>query len=293
MPETITGISSDSLNNTAVESADSVIESADSTLIEPVNPFDKQVCVHDDAPESIALAGNYFTIGRPDYTYGLRGEPRPMLPGYDNGVMCLLLGAFLILAANFRHYSTFLKTFTQDLWKVRNRSNVFDDHTMSETRVLMSMVILLCVSEGTILYSAIAIAIPGVPIFPVVGICTLLAMVYYIVQILTYQTIGYAFTTGENTIQWIKGYRASQSLLGIALVGPAVIVIFNPGATTAVCIISLSLYVVARLIFILKGFRIFFTNCFSLIYFILYLCSVELLPPFIICKLALQLSKLF
>ena len=43
-------------------------------------------------------------------------------------------------------------------------------------------------------------------------------------------------------------------------------------------IMAIILYFLARIIVIYKAFRIFFNNLQSLLYFILYLCSVEIVP---------------
>lgn len=256
------------------------------------DPFEATHCHEPESPRP--LTHDYYTLGVVPFTQGLPVLPRPKLPGYDTGVMCLLLLTFLFLSANFRHYSTFVKTFAQDLWKVRNRSNIFDDHTLSETRVQASFILLLCVSEGILMYCAIAPHLSsGASIFSCVAICTGVAIFYYAAQLVAYRAVGYTFTTAQRASEWIKGFRASQSLLGITLVVPALVVLFNPGIAPAVIAIGMSLYVLARIIFILKGFRIFYINSFSLVYFILYLCALEILPPYVLARAAYNLSLLF
>lgn len=237
-------------------------------------------------------ASDTFTTGRIPYSYGIQPYERPLLPGYDTGVVCLVIVAFLFLSANFRHYSTFLKTFAQDLWKVRNRDNAFDDHTLSESRVISSLIIVLCLSQGIILSSISLLSNPRAPIFLSLLVCFLFSAVFYYGMFFTYSLVGYTFTSQANTRQWLKGYRASQCLLGVVIVIPSLFLLFNPGLTEFVSIFALVLYVVARTIFIFKGLRIFYTNIFSCIYFVLYLCALELLPPVIIFRTALAVNAL-
>lgn len=268
----------------------------DSLDISTVSPFtSSQICVESDNP--MANVGrspsNSFTTGRVPYTFGIKPEARPLLPGYDTGVVCLVIIAFLFLSANFRHYSTFLKTFAQDLWKVRNRDNVFDEHTLSESRVISSLIIVLCLSQGIIISSIFLSSNPQAPIFPSLLVCFLFAIVFYYGMFFVYSIVGYTFTTQPNTRQWLKGYRASQCLLGVVIVIPALFLLFNPGLTEAVTVFAAILYVVARTIFIFKGLRIFYTNIFSGIYFVLYLCTLEILPPVIIFRTALAVNALF
>jgi len=50
------------------------------------------------------------------------------------------------------------------------------------------------------------------------------------------------------------------------------------------------LYLVARLIFIIKGIRIFYSNLTSIVYFILYLCAVEIVPVVVMATVTIWIS---
>lgn len=256
------------------------------------NTPDTTMCREADAPWSAREQAIVHT-GRILYTEGIEPEPRKELPGYDSGVMTLLIAVFLFLSFNIRHYSTFIKTFTQNLFSVRNRANVFDErNTMSETRVLFSLIILLCVCEGILLFTTLTANGYSGETFSDVLMLSGLAAAYYAWQLVAYRTVGYVFTSPARSTMWIKGFNASQSLLGITLVLPALLALFNPGAANWLLSLSATLYIIARIIFISKGFRIFYRNFFSLIYFILYLCSLEIIPLIIIYKAAYLLTSI-
>ncbi|MBR5727625.1 MAG: DUF4271 domain-containing protein, partial [Muribaculaceae bacterium] len=51
------------------------------------------------------------------------------------------------------------------------------------------------------------------------------------------------------------------------------------------------LYICARFIFIFKGIRIFYSNLLSILYFILYLCGVEIVPLIVIYGITINLCK--
>lgn len=255
----------------------------DSTLsiLPPGTPV--TLCRETDAPR--ALTEHIAMRGQIPYLEGIAPQSRPVLPGYDQGVVIMLLGVFMLMAVNVRHYTTFLKTFTHDLWQVRRRSNAFDERTLRETRITVSFVILVCVCEGIMLFS-----VPGEGLsrscYPVlyIGLFSLLALVYYVFQLTAYYVVGKVFTGNIETGQWVKGFNASQALLGLALVIPALSVLFDPGLAYVMTMVSAGLYLVARFIFIIKGFRIFYTIPTSLIYFILYLCTLEIVPLFMIYR---------
>lgn len=252
---------------------------------------DSILCRETDAPWS-AREQKECIIGRVPYTEGIEPQPRHELPGYDSGVMTLVIGVFVIITLNFRHYTTFLKTFTQNLFSVRKRANVFDERsTVSETRVLLSLILLLCLSEGILLFSFLRLRGSLLPNLAGIGSLTVLAAVYYILQLVAYHTVGYVFTSRARAVMWLKGFNASQSLLGICIAPPALLALFNPAIVPTLLSISVILYVVARIIFIYKGFRIFYNNSLALIYFILYLCSLEIIPLIFIYKASLFLTS--
>lgn len=235
----------------------------------------------------VALGAERGDMLRHDVAFrrGIDADERPLIPGYDSGVMALLLAVVLVIMANFRHYSTFLKTFAQDLWSVRNRGNIFDDRTVSETRIMASLVLLVCVCEGILAFCMLNAASPGAqPVFPAICAGVGVAAGYYVWQLAAYTVTGYAFASKAARRQWVKGFNASQALLGLALVIPAVVAMFNPAMAPAMALTGVALYLVARIIFICKGFRLFYDNFLSLSYFILYLCTLEIAPLFLLYK---------
>ncbi len=245
-------------------------------------------CREQEAPLAWS-EGLHTAHGKAAFYEGLPPAPRVQLPGYDSGIMCMLIVMFLFVTTNFRHYSTFIKTFAHDLFSVRKRANVFDErNTMRETRVLISLVLLVCMCEGILIYSAISIPQPvTIPAFVSIGTLSIITLGYYLWQLAAYKTVGYVFAGTTKSGQWVKGFNASQCLLGITLFIPAMVTLFYPGFAGPITIIAITLYICARVIFIFKGFRIFYNKSFTLVYFILYLCALEIIPLIFLYKLSL------
>lgn len=250
-------------------------------------PWSAGVCTVMDCPVALGAERGDTLRHNIDYHRGIAPVERPHLPGYDSGAMVILLGVFLLVAANFRHYSTFLKTFATNLWSVRRRGNVFDDHTVSETRLMLSLLLLVCVCEGVLAFCSVnaSLDFSAAAVFPALAASVGIAVGYYIWQWTAYSLTGYAFASKTVRRQWIKGFNASQALLGLALMVPAVVSLFNPGMAGTMIGLSVLLYFMARMIFIIKGFRLFYQNLLSLIYFILYLCALEIAPLFLLLKI--------
>lgn len=231
-------------------------------------------------------------MGKVGYYSGVPCIPRQPLAGYDSGVMAVVIGVFLVMALNFRHYSTFLKTFWSNIFSTRRRANVFDERaTVSEARVIVSLVLMLCLGEGILLYTALNIGRPAaLPPFAAIMALTLTAMIYYIWQLCAYRLTGYVFTTRRRAVSWFKGFTSSQALLGMMLAPVAMLALFLPSLGTILAATAAACYLGARLLFVIKGFRIFYHNSLSLVYFILYLCSLEIIPLIFIYKIASFIS---
>ena len=245
------------------------------------------VSTYSQAPVSQAQLST-MTLGPIPYLEGLPPEPRASLPGYDSGVVCLLIGMFILLAVNFRHYSTFFNNFFSDLFSTRRREKTFSERTFSETAVLASVILTSCLCQGIIINAMLPdIATPPDVSgeFLLIGSLTVLALIYYLWQLAAYSTVGAIFTDHASARMWIKGFNASQSLLAMLIVLPAIIVVFNPAMSGVIVAIAAVSYLVARLIFICKGFRLFYDNYGSLVYFILYLCSLEIIPPVLLYRI--------
>lgn len=219
---------------------------------------------------------------------GLEGEPRPMQPGNRSGFLVIIALMFVVMTFNFRHFSRLLRQFSTEVFKLRKGSqNVFDEHPAGDTRVLILLLIQYVVCAGILLSSAVCrVAYAGHASMTgaAVGLVTAAFALYYLFELAAYSVVGYTFTTPDKSKQWLSGFNASQALLGMALVIPAVLVIFYPEITVPAVITAAILYLTARLLFIFKGFRIFYDKFGSLLYFILYLCTLEIIPVIFLYK---------
>lgn len=252
----------------------------DTTIFMPIVQSGNEVCRIDDMPVDTVE----IVVPRMSYADGIEALPRAVIAGNDSGVMTLMLLTLLLVAFSFRRGARLFKSFTQDLWSLRRRENAFDEHTANETRTLVLLLFQTCVYQGVLLYAHInnVHAFESKTVFPVVSCMIGISLVFYLLQLTAYSLVGYVFTDKIGASQWIKGFNASQLLLGFAIMIPAFVSIFYPGAASAMCKIALTLYFIARVIFICKGFRIFYHNFGSLLYFILYLCTLEIIPVILV-----------
>lgn len=227
----------------------------------------------------------------PSWQDGLEGIPRPVGVGDDNGVLAVITAMFLVMLLSFRHCRRLFATLFQELLGMRQRANVFDEHTSNETQMMVMMAAQWSVYTGILGYSALSYYYPvdSGKAFLHTAMLIGLTGAYYVFQFCAYNTLGYTFTTSARRRHFVQGFTASQSLLGFVLIVPALVAIFYPSAVELMLQIAAGSYLGARVVFIIKGFRIFYHKFFSLFYFILYLCALEIIPLIILFRIALIL----
>ena len=215
---------------------------------------------------------------------GVAPTPVPPSPLRSPVVMGLMMLVAMAVVLSYRTGYKYLENFVRNMFSTRRRENLFDDHTVNETKILTALIGLSCVMQGFALMVGVSLAVPslasGILRSPALslGLGAAVVLVYYLLQLLVYHVLGYVFTDSISTRLWIDGFKATQSLLGLLLLPVIGVMLLKPELSTPMLLVAAGLYICARLVFICKGFRIFYGNLSSIVFFILYLCSLEIVP---------------
>lgn len=268
-------------------------------IILPATPRDTVI----DTDLNSALAATYSTSGidtaalkiavpppAPSWEDGLEGTPRTVNAGDNSGVLTIITAIFVLMMLGFRQSRRLFKVLFKELLGMRT-PNLFDENTSNETGVLTLMAVQWSVYTGLLLYTFISTTHHTPPQHAFADITGLICLTagYYVMQYIAYNLVGYTFSTAEGRRYFVEGFTSSQSLLGFLLIIPALVALFYHQAAEPMLITAGSLYLIARVIFIIKGFRIFYHKIWSLLYFILYLCTLEIVPLIVLYNLALLL----
>lgn len=239
-----------------------------------------------------AMADTMAESRLPEIPSGLREGLAPMglSPSYINSTPLagLLLGTLVLAALNAGSLRRALKAYRAELWSVRRRPNVFDDEQSVPVHIATVLALVFIVFGGVVLYNLHGVPTPAT--FAGATASMGLLGAYYVFQRCAYWLVGYTFTSPDGMRRWLGGFAATQAYTGLGLVIPALLLVFQPQWHSVLIIISLSIYFAARILFIAKGFRIFYQKIWSLLYFILYLCTLEILPMLIIWRLSAMLT---
>ena len=225
------------------------------------------------------------------------GEARPFAssPLHDTPSMVLLLVGLLAVALSYHTGYKYIENFFHNMFSTRRRENLFEDHTVNETSILVALIANTCIVEGFITYFAVRLLRPDFApalqshVFMYIAVFCAIAVGFYVIQWLIYKLLGYTFSDSVGSKLWIDGFKASQSFLGLLLLCVLVPLMLFPAHGKMLLTVAALLYLVARVIFIYKGFRIFYNKVSSLFYFLLYLCAVEIVPLALLASITIWL----
>lgn len=233
-----------------------------------------------DAPftraEMAATTGNHYSWQR-----GIEPVEITVSAGRDPAVISVVLVLIVLVLCTFNRFGKMTGEMFRNLFDVRERENVFDEASATDTRTYIFLLLQLFVYESLLLYSFFSA--PGqyssyLDLNLTLGLLFCLAVGYYIFQLTAYTVVGYVFAGIEATTLWLKGFNASLGLLSMAILIPATASVFYPEYSEIMVLIAAICFIISKLCCIIKGIRIFYHNFFSLLYFILYLCAVEIIP---------------
>ena len=186
---------------------------------------------------------------------GIEPELRAQLPGFDSGILLLIVCSFLITSWGFRSARRMWHSFFTDLLQMGRRHSSNAERTTAERWVMAAMLLQTFIYEGLLVFCALSIY-GGFTLatFPLVFATIGLAVVLYVVQAVAYMAVGYAFADPADSKSWLRAFSATQSMLGFALILPTLGVLFYPAISRELMVPAIAFYVLARILFYIKWF---------------------------------------
>ena len=218
-------------------------------------------------------------------------------------IYVILFTLFFLTCIRMRGNFKFLGVFFRDLVVVKERQNLFDATTMRETSLIFLALLLSGCSIGVLMWQAVGVfgsslpvgPEPGAPGFALKGellpalACMAIACGYIGAMWVCYTVVGKVFSDSPHTWLWVRGFTAGTGL-GAAVFFPlALLSLAYPAHSREIVIAGLAMLILVKFIFIVKGFRIFFTESSLWVVFVYYLCSLEIVPLVITFGLACAL----
>lgn len=225
--------------------------------------------------DSIAAAEAY-TEAHSGHAEGIAGEAIQPSFGHLDPISILVSASLVVAGLSAGSIGRALRAYRPALFSIRRRQNAFDDTHTAPLRASLILALITAIFGGLALYCSTPYSLN--PTFTGVLIAIGIAAAYYIFMLCAYTITGYAFANPQGRDMWIDGYVASMAYTGLALVIPVLLMLYMPQWRTPLLCVCSIMFISAKIIFIIKGFRIFYNKIRSLLYFILYLCTLEIIP---------------
>ena len=257
----------------------------------------------DQTADTAALASDSLALVRPaepvpvpvavlakpkPWESGMVPVNRPETAATNSGMAAIIMAMLLLTVLCMRQSGRLLKAMYDDITRNRHGRHDLDGRTPAQSRLIAIFATQACVYGGILLLAYVRTSGTAIPVMAGCGLLIALCLLYFVFQLFAYDTVGYAFNDTEHRRSWLRAFTATQSFLGFALLPVAIITVFYPEAGQWPLMVAEICYIIARLAFIVKGFRIFYHNFGSLLYFILYLCTLEIIPPLIVFIIAVR-----
>ena len=268
---------------------DSIV--ADSAAVQPQEQFVPQYLEGFHEQDTVEYSGqrieNYSSMKIPQASEAKSYENSFTS---SNMVMGMLLVVLFIILISYHKGYKYLANMYHNLFSVRVHENFLNDLTADENQIIAVLTINTCFMQSLLMCAGLNLYLPHLQLMSNVNATVLvlmgIAVAFYLLQMAFYATMGYVFADKKRGAILMAGFKASQALMGILLLPLGAFVVVNPNAASTIIPIAAGVYVLIRFVFIFKGFRIFFNNIASFFFFILYLCTAEVIPLIMIYSLS-------
>ena len=212
---------------------------------------------------------------------GFDATPNPQNALNNPTLSILLIGAFLLIAISFRHSG---KIFGQLFRNPVRRQSHADETIASENRSRIALLIATFLTEGILIYNLTTGYVSQTTGEMLGGtlLFTVLTFFYFLVQTSALSLTGYLFATPSGKQMAVSVFTTINALFGILAIIPVSLLLYYPEYQIVLLSIVGILFLLSRISFVFIATKIFFSNLYGLVYFILYLCAVEITPLLLI-----------
>ena len=210
-------------------------------------------------------------------------------------ILTVLILLFVAVCLRYRKNTRYFSLLLEEVTEMRERHNAFSD-TLRETSFIWLLNVLWCGGAGILLYAVLfpprgGMLFDGARIGDM-AICIGMAGAFTLFLTIAYAVVGNLFSDPSRATTWVKSYLATQGLEGIVMFPLALIALCVPGLVGTMIVLGAIVFILAKILFIYKGFCIFFAEMPSWVLFLYYLCSLEIVPIVLTYAAAMSLCGL-
>ena len=215
------------------------------------------------------------------YKIGVAGDPVPYSLAGDNLVTSLLIGCFIVVLLAVSQSRSFIIKQTKSLFLSAFVGEIRINETARELRFQLLMALQTCLLGALVYYFYAARSIGQSFIleqYQLIGIYTVIAMLYFLVKAVAYQTVNRVFFEKKAVERWNKSFLFMVAAEG-TLFFPIVLLhsyFHMPAHTTFVA--SISVVIFFKILSFYNAYLTFFRQKGAFLQIFLYFCTLEIVP---------------
>ena len=127
-------------------------------------------------------------------------------PLHDTGSMIMFLLSCLFLITSYRLGNVYISNLMHNMFSTKGKDDLYADHTMSDTRIIVALIINTCLMEGLLLFYGLAWIDPQLTlalqrsVFLHVFVLVMAAGLFITLQLFLYRLIGFTFSDDRLTV---------------------------------------------------------------------------------------------
>ncbi len=222
-------------------------------------------------------------------TRGMAGDPLPYRFRTDDIVTSTLLVSFFLMVwviARSRHY---LAAQVRDFFHTtRTRENLFAERTEAELRGQIFLLVQTCFVLGILFFDYTqqwqTEVFNQVSPYKILGVSTGLCLLYYFAKIACYSAVNAVFFPPAECRRWNETYLMSVLAEGLGLLPVALLVVYFNLPFATMQLLAFIVLIAVKLLLLYKCHSIFFRYTAGGLHLILYLCTLEIAPLFVLFR---------
>lgn len=176
----------------------------------------------------------------------------------------------------------------------RKRNSLFDAPTNIDWWVNIMMLLVLCLMAALTWMASMRDGyVVGVDYWKVMLLCTAVFAAYVVFKFIIYRLVCWAFYDAAGTKQWMDDYMTLLSYNGFMLFVLALAGVYFNISIHTLRHLATGLLICDKLLIVYKLSRLFFRPKIGRLTFFLQLCTLEILPCFILNEVLLEINIIF
>lgn len=214
----------------------------------------------------------------------------------DSGIAIILLFCFALITFAISIGGIYTFASATRLLSIRDRSSIFIKTTIFDDKInlVLFFQFALSLSVLLVLYGVnnhdLAINTNRLGLYTLAT--AVIVSIFLFIWLKLLEFVGRLFFSGNEVKQWIKNFITMTGGVGVVLFAVLLIAIYVRTASSYALTAGFVLLLLFKIATVCKGIRLFFGNFYSLLYLILYLCTLEMIPLLLLHKSILYLFGL-